>query len=67
MALDEPRDADKTFDIEGFTYLVNEGLLEKASPIKIDFQNYGFRLDCAINFSDGAGCSGCGTTSNCCS
>ncbi len=66
MALDEPRDADKSFDIEGFTYLVNEALLKKASPIKVDFQNYGFRLDCAINFSAG-GCSGCGTTSDCCS
>ncbi len=65
MALDEPKDSDKRFDVEGFTYVVNESLLEKASPIKVDFINYGFRLDCAIDFGDG-GCGGCGSSSNCC-
>ncbi len=65
MALDEPRDQDKSFDIDGFTYLVNEDLLEKASPIKVDFMHYGFRLDCAIDFS-GGGCSGCSTSGNGC-
>ena len=65
MALDEPQDSDKRFDVDGFTYVVNESLLEKASPIKVDFINYGFRLDCAIDFGAGA-CGGCGSSSNCC-
>ncbi|MFH1980656.1 MAG: hypothetical protein ABIL58_02310 [Pseudomonadota bacterium] len=68
MALDEPRDSDKSFDVNGFTYVVNDELLGKASPIKVDFVNYGFRLDCAIDFSAGkaSSCGGCGSSSNCC-
>ena len=67
MALDEPRDTDESFDISGFTYVVNESLLEKASPIKVDFINYGFRLDCAIDFTAaGSACGGCPSASNGC-
>ena len=65
MALDESRDSDKSFDVSGFTYVVNEALLEKATPIKVAFVNYGFRLDCAIDFCAGS-CGGCGSSSNCC-
>ena len=61
MALDESNDNDKVFDVEGFSYIVNKDLLEKATPIKVDFSNYGFRLDCAINFGAG-GCGGCGSS-----
>ena len=60
MALDESNDNDEVFDVEGFSYIVNKNLLEKASPIKVDFSNYGFRLDCAIDFGPG-GCGGCGS------
>ena len=62
MALDESNDKDEVFDVEGFSYIVNKDLLEKATPIKVDFSNYGFRLDCAIDFGAG-GCGGCGSGS----
>ena len=66
MALDEPQDSDKSFDVNGFTYVVNEALLEKASPIKVDFINYGFRLDCAIDFgATASACGGCASSGNC--
>ena len=73
MALDESNDNDKVFDVEGFSYIVNKDLLEKATPIKVDFSNYGFRLDCAIDFGSG-GCGssgdssadGCETEGSCC-
>ena len=66
MALDEPRDSDKRFDVSGFTYVVNDALLEKAAPIKVDFINYGFRLDCAIEFgAAGGACGGCASSGNC--
>jgi iron-sulfur cluster assembly protein len=61
MALDESNDKDEAFDVEGFSYIVNKDLLEKATPIKVDFSNYGFRLDCAIDFGAG-GCGGCGSS-----
>lgn len=69
MALDEPRDGDTTKEIDGFTYLINEDFMEKVKPIKVDFMDIGFKLTCNSEFrpSGGGGCSGCGTTSNCCS
>ncbi|GBC63989.1 hypothetical protein DENIS_4989 [Desulfonema ishimotonii] len=67
MALDELRNDDNTYEIEGFTYLVNKDFMEKVKPVKVDFSDVGFKLSCGVEFSAGGGCSGCGTTSNCCS
>jgi len=68
MALDEPTDTDKKFDVDGFTYIVNETFLEKAQPIKVDFVNYGFKLDSALTFSPAAGgaCSACSSSKGGC-
>jgi Fe-S cluster assembly iron-binding protein IscA len=63
MALDEPKATDHVFDIEGFQYIVDKDFMQKAKPIKVDFSEIGFKLDCAIDF--GSGCSACGSTSNC--
>jgi hypothetical protein len=65
MALDESVDTDKEFEVDGFKFIVNSDFLEKAKPIKVDFQMYGFKLDCGIDF--GAGCTSCGTKGSCCS
>ncbi len=65
MALDELADTDKAFDIDGFQFIVNTEFLEKAQPIKVDFQQYGFKLDSGMDF--GAGCTSCGTKGSCCS
>ncbi len=65
MALDESKDTDHIFDIDGFTYIIDKEFMEKAKPIKIDFSQMGFKLDCSIDF--GPGCSGCGSkTTSCC-
>lgn len=64
MALDEPVETDKTFEIDGYKFIVNKDFLEKAQPIKVDFHMYGFKLDCGIDF--GAGCGSCGTKGSCC-
>jgi hypothetical protein len=65
MALDELADTDKEFDVDGYKFIVNTEFLEKAQPIKVDFHQYGFKLDCGIVF--GAGCTSCGTKGSCCS
>jgi len=57
MALDEPRDTDNNYEIDGFKYIVDKDFMGKAAPINIDFNNYGFKITCAMDF--GAGCSGC--------
>lgn len=67
MALDEPKETDNVYDIDGFSYIVNKEFMEKAQPIKVDFTEMGFKLDCGINFAALAECSSCGTkTSSCC-
>lgn len=63
MALDEPKDTDDIFDIDGFKYVVDKEFMKKATPIKVDFSEMGFKLNCGIDFS--SGCSSCGTTSSC--
>jgi iron-sulfur cluster assembly protein len=60
MALDEPNDADKEYEIDGYKYIVNKAFLEQAQPIKVDFHAYGFKLDCNLEFGAGGGCA-CGT------
>lgn len=66
MALDEPKENDETFDIDGFTYLMDKQLLEQAQPVKIDFSGFGFRIDCQMDFSAaGSACSACSTAGNC--
>jgi len=65
MALDELKDNDEVFEVEGFKYLVNKEFMEKAKPIKVDFAMYGFKLDCGMDF--GSGCNSCSTEGSCCS
>ena len=63
MALDEPKETDNIYDVGGFKYIVDKEFMHKAAPIKVDFSEMGFKLDCGIDF--GSGCSGCGTTGTC--
>ncbi|MGD8959769.1 MAG: hypothetical protein PVI27_07985 [Desulfobacteraceae bacterium] len=54
------------YEIEGFTYVVDKNFMEKVQPIKVDFHQYGFMVDCAIDFSAAGGCSSCSTAGSCC-
>ena len=44
MALDEPKETDETFEIEGLTYVVEKGLLERVQPITVDYTGMGFSV-----------------------
>ena len=59
MALDEPKENDSVFDVDGFQYLVDKDLLEKAKPIKVDYLNIGFKIDSGMDFGAASGCAGC--------
>ena len=65
MALDEPKETDDVFDFDGFKYVIDKDLLEKAKPVKVDFVQIGFKLDCNLDFGEAESCSGCGTSSSC--
>jgi iron-sulfur cluster assembly protein len=64
LDVDEPKDTDDVFDIDGFQFVVDKEFLREAEPITVDFAHLGFQIDCAIEFQEG--CSGCGTSDDCC-
>ncbi len=65
MALDEPNDTDKVYDVEGFKYIVNKDFMEKIKPVKVDFMEYGFKISSSMEF--GSTCGSCSTEGSCCS
>lgn len=65
MALDEPTELDEQFEVEGYKYIVNKEFMERATPIKVDFHMYGFKLDCGLDFGAGGCGSSCGSGGSC--
>ena len=63
MDLDEPKESDDVFDIDGFKFIINKEFMEEAEPIKVDFTRSGFQFDCALEFEEG--CSVCATSNSC--
>ncbi|MBW2407373.1 MAG: hypothetical protein JRE92_04125 [Deltaproteobacteria bacterium] len=63
MALDEPKDTDDVFDINGLRFIVDKDFLREAEPIKVDFSGFGFQFDCSLEFEEG--CTACPTSRAC--
>jgi iron-sulfur cluster assembly protein len=63
MAVDEIRNTDKVFKINGVEYVVEKELLKQAQPIEVDFMGDGFQISTSLKL--GGGCSGCGSTGSC--
>ncbi|RLB59382.1 MAG: hypothetical protein DRI34_01935 [Deltaproteobacteria bacterium] len=67
MVLDEPKDTDEKFEMEGVTFLVEKGLLEQSGGITIDlpsgYPGYGFSIKPVKPLWDDSGSSGCGDCS----
>jgi Fe-S cluster assembly iron-binding protein IscA len=72
LALDEPKENDKTFEEGGVQFLVEQGLLNTCGAIKVDFLEAGYRSGFSITsdkpVGGGGGCSsgscstgGCGS------
>lgn len=74
MALDEPKDSDEVFDLEGgIKFLMDKELLESAKPVTVDISYMGFTVDSSLQLG-GGGCSsgscstgGCSSEGSCCS
>lgn len=65
MALDEPKDNDEKFDVDGFTYIVDKEFLAQAQPIKVDFLEVGFKVTSSLKLE--SACGSCSTSGSCCS
>ncbi len=76
MALDEPKETDNTYEVGNYKFIVDKAFMEKATPIKVDFTQFGFSISSSIELGQGCGgsCgdsagaadSGCGDTGSCC-
>lgn len=68
MALDEPKETDKTFDVDDITYLVDSELLEKTGKITLDFVETFFGAGFVLTPETqlpGTENSACGSTCTC--
>ncbi|HHD63881.1 MAG TPA: hypothetical protein ENK96_05875 [Desulfobulbaceae bacterium] len=63
MALDEPKDNDKTFEEDSLTFLVEEDLLSSCGAIKVDFIEAGYRSGFSITSANPIGGGGCSSGS----
>jgi len=69
LALDEAKNSDMVFEVGGHKYIADNEFLKAATPVHIDFNEMGFKVSSSLDLSspNGGGCSGCGTSSSCCS
>jgi len=44
MALDEPKETDAVYRIDGFEYIIDDDLLNAFQPITIDYKAVGFLI-----------------------
>ncbi|HFQ89856.1 MAG TPA: hypothetical protein ENK27_07235 [Desulfobulbus sp.] len=63
MALDEPKENDRTFEEDNLTFLVEEGLLSTCGSIKVDFIEAGYRSGFSITSANPVGGGGCSSGS----
>lgn len=61
LALDEATPEDKTEDAGGFSFCINQALLEQIKSAKIDLTPMGFVVvpEVALPAGSGGGCGGC--------
>jgi iron-sulfur cluster assembly protein len=62
MALDEPKETDNVFNVNGFQFILDKDFYEKVKPVKVDFMGYGFRISSSLEFGKAAAgsCGSCG-------
>jgi Fe-S cluster assembly iron-binding protein IscA len=63
LALDEPKDSDKTFQEESISFVVDEELLTTSGGIKVDFVEAGYKSGFSITSTNSMGGSGCSSDS----
>ncbi len=64
MALDELKENDEVFEVGGHKYVIEKELLAQVTPITVDFNETGFKIDAALDLEE-SGCGGCGSAGSC--
>lgn len=50
LALDEARETDDVFEINGIRFVVDKSFYNRFKPIKVDFSHIGFQITAAVNY-----------------
>jgi len=70
LALDEPKDNDKTFEFSSVKFLIEESILESTGGVKVDYVDAGPRSGFSISstkpMGGGGGCSSGSCSSGSC-
>jgi len=66
LAMDELKDGDDSFDVEGCTFLVESGLMAKAKPLTVDLSSMGFQVLSSLALPKGGCSTGSCSTGSCC-
>ena len=61
LALDEPKDTDDVFDVEGYSFLVDKELMAKAEQMTVDLTYMGFQVTSNLELGGGGCGSSCST------
>jgi iron-sulfur cluster assembly protein len=64
LALDEPKDTDDSFNVSGYTFVIDKDLMTQAESIKIDMTYMGFQVESNLQLG-GGGCGSSCSTSSC--
>jgi len=66
LVLDEPKENDDQFEVDGITYLVDKGLSAMTGKIKLDYVDSRWSKGFAITSEKPVGgASGCGSSCSC--
>jgi Fe-S cluster assembly iron-binding protein IscA len=66
LAMDEKGDADESFDVYGYTFLVEKELLGKGQPFTVDLGYMGFQIHSSMELGGGGCSSGSCASGSCC-
>jgi len=70
LVLDEPKENDDKYEIDGLTYLIDKDLASTSGKVTVDFVDNGWQQGFTVNAEkplagDGASCSTSGCGSSC--
>lgn len=66
LAMDEKNEADDSFDVSGYTFLVESTLMARAKPLTVDLSYMGFQVLSSLELPRGGCSSGSCSTGSCC-
>ncbi|SPD75317.1 conserved hypothetical protein [uncultured Desulfobacterium sp.] len=64
LGLDDKKENDSVFKVDGVQYLIDKRLLIQVQPISVDYETNGFIVSSNLKFN--SGCSSCGSTGGSC-